>query len=284
MQAPTFPRLQRPPERESAAIVRGRPRAYILAMSGVVATKAHLPAGGGAYALPMLTVGVFLTDQPAHRLSLGADRRRAVPLTRLQGWILPAGAEGMCEFDAPLEVATVALPSRLLRDTGLAPTPEAAAPVVGALDPLLAQLVVQADRFADGGQLYRQTMEQALAAQVSQLLAPAAPEVAGIDDARVRRAIAFIQDQLNEDVSLEAMAGVAAMSPAQFTRAFRRATGASPLQYVIAERLEAAKRLLQTTQLSVAEIAFRVGYADVSRFGQHFKRRFGATPGAARAG
>jgi AraC family transcriptional regulator len=105
-----------------------------------------------------------------------------------------------------------------------------------------------------------------------------------IDDARLRRAVDWIHDHLADDLSLEGMAGVAAMSPAHFARAFKAAMGASPLQYVIGARQEMAQVLLRTTGLSVAEIAFRVGYNDVSRFGQHFRRRAGTTPKAFRDG
>lgn len=253
-------------------------------MSGLLAHRSSLPPGGGPYGLERLSIGVFLTAQPDHRLSLGADRRRHLPLDRHQGWILPAGAEGQCEFDAALDLAMVALPAGLLADVGLEADPGSIAPVVGDLDPLLVQMVVQAGDFARGGTLYAETMAHALAATVGRLLRPAAPAVAAIDDRRLRRAVEHLRAHLAEDLSIAEMAGVAGMSPSHFTRAFKAATGASPLQFVIAERLETAMALLRTTRLSVAEIAFRVGYQDVPRFGRHFKRRFGQTPGAARAG
>lgn len=251
-------------------------------MSGIYAITSTLPAGGGAYALPDLTVGVFLNDQPQHCLSLGSDRRRHLPLARHEGWILPAGADGLCEFDAPLDVTMVSIPATLFGD--VAPAAGAAEPVVGALDPMLIQMVLGAERFGAGGTLYAQTMHYALAAHVAQLLAPAPPGMPAVDDARLRRAVDYIKAHLAEDLSLDAMAGVAAMSPSHFARAFRRATGTSPLQFVIAERLETAMVILRTTQLSVAEVAGRVGYHDVSRFTQHFKRRFGRSPGTARGG
>ena len=73
------------------------------------------------------------------------------------------------------------------------------------------------------------------------------------------------------------------MSAYHFARAFKAALGASPLQYVIGERMRVAGVLLKTTGLPVAEIALRVGYDDTSRFGKHFKRAFGATPAQHRA-
>lgn len=72
------------------------------------------------------------------------------------------------------------------------------------------------------------------------------------------------------------------MGTFHFARSFKAATGVSPLQYVIRTRLETTRALLKSTKLSIAEIAHRVGYEDVSRFGQHFRRQFGMTPAAFR--
>lgn len=254
---------------------------YPALMAGLVATTASLPAGGGAYALDALTIGVFLTDQPTHRLTLGDDRAREMPLRRREGWLLPAGAEGLCQYDHPLDFATVAIPEALLHEAGLA-RGMTVAPVVGALDPLLTQMALQADGFGAGGALYAETMARALAAHLVATAAPVAGDVAALDDPRLRRAVEHIRAHLASDLSLEGMADVAAMSASHFARAFRKATGSSPLQFVIAERLETALVMLRTTRLPVAEVAHRVGYGDVPRFGQHFRRRFAITPGQAR--
>ena len=80
------------------------------------------------------------------------------------------------------------------------------------------------------------------------------------------------------------MAGLAAMSATHFSKAFKKETGKAPLQYVIGARLDRASILLRTTQLGVADIAWRCGYRDLSRFGHHFKRKFGTTPAAFRSG
>jgi len=61
---------------------------------------------------------------------------------------------------------------------------------------------------------------------------------------------------------------------------FKAATGLPPHQYVIARRVERAKRLLQAgTDLSLAEVAACVGFSDQSQFCQHFKRLVDVTPG-----
>ncbi len=239
-----------------------------------------LPAGGGAFRLERLTVGIFLTDQPSHRLAVGGDRRECIPLSQKQGWVFSAGTEGICEYDEQLLLVTVAIEDTLLRDAGAAKGDVFR--TVGALDPLVVQLVLSAENFGAGGRMYRETMSRALALQLVKTVAPPPTAQAPLDDMRLRRAVEHVHAHLGDDLSLEGLAAEAGMSTFHFARSFKAAIGASPLQYVIRTRLETAQALLKSTKLSIAEIAHRVGYEDVSRFGQHFRRQFGMTPGAFR--
>ncbi|MEO1291729.1 MAG: AraC family transcriptional regulator [Pseudomonadota bacterium] len=248
----------------------------------VAAARLDAPAGGGAFQIDRLSIGVFLVDQPTHRIAVGGDKRIDRPMAVHEGWILPAGVSGVCEFDDDHTFVSVEVDDALLQDAGFDPR-QAFAPQFGAHDPLLLQMALAAATPASGAPtLYLETMRQALAAHVAQIVQPLSETSAQIDDARLRRAVDYIHDNLASDLSLERLAMEAAMSPFHFSRAFKKATGRSPLQFVIAERLALARVLLRTTALPVAEIAHRVGYEDVSRFGQHFKRQFGATPGSLR--
>lgn len=249
----------------------------------VRAQRLETPAGGGVFDLPKLSIGVFLTDQPAHQISVGSDRTTHTPLTKDEGFILPAGASGLCAYDEAHSFLSVELDESLLREVGL-DRPSAVAPQFGAFDPLTLQLARTALDVADApSALYRETMHRALAAHLAQSVQVSHPDVAALDDARLRRAVTYIHDHLAEDISLDVLASEAAMSAYHFARAFKSALGASPLQYVIGERMRVASVLLKTTTLPVAEIALRVGYEDTSRFGKHFKRAFGATPAQYRA-
>ncbi|MCY6381603.1 helix-turn-helix domain-containing protein [Hoeflea prorocentri] len=251
-------------------------------MADLKATSTVLPAGGGEFKLDRLTIGVFSNDQPTHRFSLGKDKAENIPLTANQGWILPPGATGICTYDAPLEVMMVEVAPRVLAEVGM-DDPTMIAPVVGSLDTLTLELALGAENFNRGGTLYRETMHRALAVQLSQTLRTINDAARSIEDIRLRRVVEYIHDNLAEDLTLESMSNLAAMSGFHFSRAFKAATGKSPLQYVIAERIALAKVLLKTTGLSVSEICFRTGYNDLSRFGQHFKRATGTTPANFRA-
>jgi len=243
----------------------------------VVAGRQDVAAGGGPFALGRLTIGVFLVGQQTHRLALGCDRRRHIPLEAEDGWILPEGADGICEFDAPHSYLTVAFDAKFLIDAGM-DLNQSFRPHVGRIDPLLGHLArLTVALQAEGPSIYRQTMELALAAHLNRM-AMRAPDVTVTDDRRLRRVFSLIHDELDANLSIDQMASVAAMSRFHFARSFKRATGKSPLQYVIDARMEQAGLLLRTSNSTVAEIAYRVGYEDLSRFGQHFKKRTGLTP------
>lgn len=250
-------------------------------MAHLRAHTAQLPAGGGPFQLDRVTLGVFLNDQPSHHLSVGSDTRMAKPLSAQQGWLMPAGAEGVCSFDAPLDLLLVEIEARVLAEVGL-DDPATVAPQVGGFDPLLLQMVLASEATMTADTLYRETMQRALAAHLVQSMQLVAPATPPLTDKRLARAVAYIHDHLDCDLRLEDMASEAAMSPYHFARAFKSATGTSPLQFVISARIETAQVLLRTTDLPVAEIAWRTGYSDVSRFGSHFRKRVGVTPGVYR--
>ena len=80
--------------------------------------------------------------------------------------------------------------------------------------------------------------------------------------------------------SLEQLAAVAHLSAYHFARQFKAATGLPPHQYVIILRVERARHLLQGAEdLTLAEVAARVGFSDQSQLTLHFKRLVGVTPG-----
>jgi AraC-like DNA-binding protein len=87
-----------------------------------------------------------------------------------------------------------------------------------------------------------------------------------------------------EALSVADLARAAHLSPAHFSREFRRAFGESPHQYLLTRRLERAGALLRTTDWSVARVCMAVGLTSVGSFTTSFRRMFGRTPTAYRAG
>jgi AraC-like DNA-binding protein len=87
----------------------------------------------------------------------------------------------------------------------------------------------------------------------------------------------------HEQLDVPALARSAHLSPAHFSREFRRTFGESPHQYLLTRRLERAAALLRNTDRSVAEICFEVGLSSVGSFTTSFGRMFGLSPSAYRA-
>ncbi|MCP3102221.1 AraC family transcriptional regulator [Myxococcus sp. K15C18031901] len=95
---------------------------------------------------------------------------------------------------------------------------------------------------------------------------------------QLRRVMDFVEAHLEEALGLESLAAVVDLSPSHFTRSFKRATGTTPHQFVLARRLERARELLLTTPHPLADIARRTGFASQSHFTALFRARFALTP------
>ena len=87
-----------------------------------------------------------------------------------------------------------------------------------------------------------------------------------------------ILDNLEAGVSLDDLAAEAGLSRFHFARAFRRATGLPPHNFLTRCRIERAKELLLHTDLSLAEIALTVGFSSQSHFSARFRGWVGQTP------
>ena len=97
------------------------------------------------------------------------------------------------------------------------------------------------------------------------------------------RAKDLIDARYRDPLNVPRLAAAAKLSPAHFSREFRRAFGTTPHQYLLTRRLERAAALLRTTDRSVANVCFAVGLRSVGSFTTSFGRAFGASPLAYRA-
>ena len=97
------------------------------------------------------------------------------------------------------------------------------------------------------------------------------------------RAKDLVDARYRDPLDVPALARAARLSPAHFSREFRRAFGETPHQYLLTRRLERAAELLRNTDRSVARICFMVGLRSVGSFTTSFGRAFGVTPTAYRA-
>ncbi len=98
----------------------------------------------------------------------------------------------------------------------------------------------------------------------------------------VTRSLEWALEHLATPISVADLARVAHLSQRSYLRHFTRATGTSPLRWLIAQRVAAARPLLEATDAPVEEVGAAVGFADPATFRHHFSRAVGTSPSAYR--
>lgn len=88
----------------------------------------------------------------------------------------------------------------------------------------------------------------------------------------------FIEENVHRPLTLKQMADCAHLSVSHFSGEFRRGFGLSPIEYVLRFRMQQALHFLRDLNLSVAEVAERVGFNDAFYFSKQFKKRCGVSP------
>ncbi len=102
------------------------------------------------------------------------------------------------------------------------------------------------------------------------------------DTSRLREVLAWAQDHLDTDLSVDQLAARALMSPRSFARHFRSATGSTSHAWLLGQRVALAQQLLESTDLSMDEVARRSGLGAATTLRHHFGLRVGTSPQAYR--
>ena len=160
-------------------------------------------------------------------------------------------------------------------------------PRFAVLDPLLEQLAIAiATALRDGtvkDGLYVDTVAQMVAVHLARQHSSRSRPVRmstmkAISGWRMRRLVDFVEENLDCDLSLEAMGTEVGISPLYLPRAFKAAVGQSPHQYVLGRRIERAKELLRNTDSPIVEIALSTGFSSQSHLSNWFLRIVGVSP------
>ena len=96
----------------------------------------------------------------------------------------------------------------------------------------------------------------------------------------MHRALAFIEAHISEPIRLVDIAGAAALSPFHFSRSFKKASGLTPMKFVLVCRVNAAKAMLKNPDVQNIAIAYACGFASESHLSTSFKSVAGMTPTA----
>ncbi len=112
----------------------------------------------------------------------------------------------------------------------------------------------------------------------------AGPErsVAPLDE-RVGAAVEFIDTHLQQHLTVDRLAEIAGLSRMRFVELFKAGLGLAPHQFVLEQRIARSRQLLASTELSLTEVAYAVGFSSQSHMTSAFRRSVGTTPGAYRA-
>ncbi|WP_345433418.1 helix-turn-helix transcriptional regulator [Actinoallomurus vinaceus] len=162
---------------------------------------------------------------------------------------------------------------------GRAADHEAMAASLAAGDPLIEETVRAVGSTGEADDLYAESAAAFLAVHLltrhSRLSAPRPP---AREDARVRAAAAMMRERLADPVTLADIAAEVHLSVYHLVRVFKEATGATPYRFLTRLRIEEAKRLLRDTDLAIAQIALRCGFASPGALSAAFLRHTGVRP------
>lgn len=151
------------------------------------------------------------------------------------------------------------------------------------VEALFAQLLAAREDHSPGGALLRNSLMGQLAAQFltwgqeSLRLRPTERFE------EMRRTAEYIRENLDKELSVELLAAQVGLNPHYFIRLFQRFFHETPMHFVLRQREEKARRLLECSSLSVKEIGFSLGFSNQNYFSAFFKKRSGYSPSAYRA-
>jgi AraC family transcriptional regulator len=207
-------------------------------------------------------------------------------------FFLPAGHECNVHLRGPLDTTHIYLRAHLFEAESGPPAAVAGlAPIFGERDSVLEHLAGAV------GEIVGESVPSLSVDPIAQALANRFIDInfkrPSVEPARrdyrltarqLRRIREFIDQNIDSDIRLNAMAGACGLSPDYFLRMFKSTVGVSPYQYLLNLRVERAKILLSDETCSLAEIALRCGFSHQEHLGRMFRRFTGVAPGRYRRG
>ncbi len=196
-------------------------------------------------------------------------------------WVVPAGDKcaSLVEGDTA-GYCEIAIPDHLLGETTLIPR-------VKHHDPLIHQMVERIHDVADRTDAVARLLTESIGETLRLLITDNYTESVQrrterkadvLDSATRSMLIAFLEDSMDSEITLETLARQAKMSVGGFIKAFRAAFHTTPYQFLLERRIERAKSLLRNTSHTVTEVSAMVGFSTPNHFATAFRRRVGVSP------
>lgn len=204
--------------------------------------------------------------------------------------IIPAGISHRCNWNTSVQFMILAIESALLKQVGqdlvnpdrieLIPHFMTGQDVL--IQGIFCALRQELESGKIGGYLLIDSLKTTLAIHLLRNYCTTQPKLSsyadGLSKSTLQQVTEYINEHLHQDVKLIEIAAIAQMSQYHFLRLFKQSMGVTPHQYILQCRIDKAKYLLQHSELSIADIAARVGFCDQSHFTRYFKRIVGVTP------
>lgn len=239
------------------------------------------------YVPPLLGHLLVVTLAPAHgcRSWLPGEGHRLRHLGIGEVLILPAGEAGYLHWPREHQLLLLGLRPRLLYAGQAEGGPMAARS--GLVEPVIhgiaSALLAAGERDAPSASRLADHLGRALAAHLSaHYTAAVAGARAGLSQARLQHVLAFLDARVGEPVQLAEAAAVAGCSVHHFAHLFKAAMGVAPMRYVRDLRMQRARELVETSQMSLREIGLQVGLPQPSHFSQAFRAHWKTSPSALR--
>jgi AraC family transcriptional regulator len=207
--------------------------------------------------------------------------------------IVPAGVTNATVWTGAAEFSILTLCPKFVREVAhesIDPDRIELIPRFAAFDLLLHQigLSLKADLEAGcpTGRIFGESAATMLAARLLQQHSIRTPKLArdenGLSSYTLRQVLDYIRSNLSQDLSIADLAQVAGMSPYYLMRMFKKSMHVTPRQYIIQTRIDRAKELLRSRELSIADIALQCGFTNQSHFTNVFRQLTETTPKAYR--
>lgn len=234
---------------------------------------------------------VLLSDRNQQKMTRIGEQESQKPQAKGDFWICPANMSGLWAWDSTDESLMFVIDpfflSRTAEEVGaLNENKVELLSTVNTHDPQIEAIArlfeVEFNTGGLGGNLYTESLRQVLIIhllrQYCAFPPKMQPDVGCMPNNRLQPVLDYIHSYLDQPLHLAELAEIAGMSQYYFCRLFKQSMGVAPYQYVLGQRMEKAKELLQQRKYAIAEIALLVGCADQSRFTRHFKKYVGVTP------
>jgi AraC family transcriptional regulator len=212
--------------------------------------------------------------------------------------LIPAFLSHRTNWDREIEFSTIAIcPTLLNRVTQELMQGEIELmPQLAIDDPIIQQLALalklEIQTGCMSGRMYGELLGTALAARLVQNYAVSKPAVEfktnGLSQSQLARVIDYMKANLTQDLSILDLATLTGMSESHFSRSFKRSVGIAPYRYLIQQRVERAKQLLERRfsrgeappTIAISSIALDCGFANQTHLTKVFRQMTGMTPKA----